>query len=431
MADAVERFADLAGLELMPWQVTAARHMTGLTADGRWSSPEVCVVVSRQNGKTTLLVPRILLGLVRGERIGHAAQSREVPRATFLTVAAACESVPALRAMLASPPRLANGQEEISFTTGGSYRIFASTTQSMRGWALDTLIVDEVREQRDTTFAAVSEPTLTASSNPQTIYVSNAGDEASVILNGLRARAGEPGLAYVEWSADPTRASDDRDGWAEANPALGHTIRPETLERAFRSLPRERFETEHLCRWVTSMRPRLVAAASWDRCAATRLEPAVRPAVGVAVDPSGLRVSAVAAWTQRDGTIAVTSVGEWSGDPVDLVAVAADLEVLHPAAWVVDPWTDGELARLLGTTEQVAGRDSAAAAAHFVRAVEGGRIRHQRAEQVGADLAWTERKPRQDGTYTAVRGERPVTAALAAVRAVWRAGRPDPHPAIY
>ena len=68
---------------------------------------------------------------------------------------------------------------------------------------------------------AASRPTLTASRNPQTIYCSNAGDDMSVVLNALRTRAEtDPSLAYMEWSAAPERPIDDREGWAEANPAL-------------------------------------------------------------------------------------------------------------------------------------------------------------------------------------------------------------------
>jgi hypothetical protein len=70
---------------------------------------------------------------------------------------------------------------------------------------------------------ATLDATLQRDEDPQIIYLSNAGDETSIVLNSLRDRAAEdPRLAYLEWSAAPDRADDDRDGWAEANPAIGH-----------------------------------------------------------------------------------------------------------------------------------------------------------------------------------------------------------------
>jgi hypothetical protein len=53
---------------------------------------------------------------------------------------------------------------------------------------------------------------------------------------------------------------------------------------------------------------------------------------------------------------------------------------------------------------------------------------------VSADLAFTVRKEKEGGSFTAVKAieERPVTAALAAVRAVWLASSPvDRKPRVF
>src|SRR5262245_48693128 len=82
----LERMAKGAGLEPLPWQRTAATYMTATGPDG-WAFREVAVVVARQNGKTELLVPRVLLDLRDGKRIIHTAQNRTLPRAVFMRVA--------------------------------------------------------------------------------------------------------------------------------------------------------------------------------------------------------------------------------------------------------------------------------------------------------------------------------------------------------
>ena len=224
--------AKLSGIRPMPWQLHAARILTGWYR-GRWRFPEAALVVARQNGKTTLLVPRIVMGLRAGERIMHTAQNRELPREVFGEVADVLGPRPleyGIRSI-----RLANGQEEIRMHNGGRYRIVSPSRAGARGHPSDLVIVDEAREMESFEFVAAAEPTLTTSKHPQVLYLSNAGDEGSVVLNGLRRRAElDPKLAYIEYSAAPERALDDREGWAEANPALGITIREEYLEDQYR-----------------------------------------------------------------------------------------------------------------------------------------------------------------------------------------------------
>ena len=301
------------------------------------------MVVSRQNGKTELLVPRIVMGLRMGRRMIHTAQNRFIPRETFLRIAAQLMGDP-----LVSEVRYANGQEVIKYANGGRYTLVAPNP-NVRGNAVDDVFIDEVREQRDFELIAALKPTLTASKNPQIVYLSNAGDAGSVVLNDLRQRAeNDQTLAYLEWSADPVYPIDDRRGWAQANPALGITIQQDTLEDFYASLPAAEWETEHLCRWVVSMRPRLIDESAWLR-AKGHLERPVRPSMAVSVDPSGSRASAAIAWRQSDGTIGLKVVADVHGEPVNIDALGPDLaqRAMRMGATVVgfDPWTDTELAR--------------------------------------------------------------------------------------
>lgn len=434
--------ATLAGVKPMPWQVIAARTITGWYR-GRWRYPEAALVVARQNGKTSLLVPRIVMGLRAGERITHTAQDRALPREVFVEVADVMGRQP-LEAGVRSI-RLANGQEQIRMWNGGRYRIVAPTRNGARGGTNDLVIVDEAREFDSFDFVAAAEPTLTTSRHPQILYLSNAGDDSSVILNGLRRRAEhDPRLGYLEWSAAPERALDDREGWREANPALGITIREEYLEGQYRKHQLGGtlgiFETEHLCRWVTSLLPRVVSAAAWDRAAA-EVETPSRPALGIAVDPGTGRASAVLAWAQADGTVAITLAADVTGDPLDVDALGKVLGARARELAVrdigFDSATDSDLARYLGKrARSIVGKEYAAASSRFAAMVEGGRLRHAGAAEVGADLAFTAKAStsgdRAAWHATRARHDRPITAALAAIRAVWLATEPlTRRPAVY
>lgn len=415
------------GLALFPWQTIAADYLMAVHGRRRgWRFAEVAVVVSRQNGKTELLLPRIVDGLFAGERIIHTAQIRTLPRKSFLRVA---------RYMTRHHPaevaevRYANGQEELLTVSGGSYAIVAAQ-RGARGEAVDTVIIDEVREFEDFDLIAAIGPTLTASPNPQTIYLSNAGHDRSVVLNDLRRRAeSDHELAYLEWSAAPERAIDDRAGWREANPSP--LVTEERIASYYERLPAPVFETEHLCRWVLSMAPRLVNEAVWLAAGRGVTRP-TSPSMAVSVDPSGVRVSAALAWPQVDGSIAVTVAADVTGAPVDVDAIARDLGVMVRELRVgdvgFDPWTDQHLARHFDRARAVTGREWANASERFARLVESGQLTWADADAITADLPWTVRKLHDIGAWHAERADasRPITAALAAIRAVWLAAAPRP-----
>jgi hypothetical protein len=259
-----------------------------------------------------------------------------------------------------------------------------------------------------------------------------------VVLNDLKRRGeGADGeLAYLEWSAAPDRSIDDRDGWAEANPALGHFLKMASLETAYATLPSTTFETEHLCRWVASMQPRLVSDVAWMQCRTDIDSEPVKPAIGFNMDPSGRRASAVMAWMMTDGRIACVELAEAVGDPIDLPVLGADLKAMAAKygakKLAFASWTDKDLARYVPRAEAMDGKEYANASENFARLVLSGRIAWDGATHITDDLTWTARKPHDSGAWQAVPAthERSVTAVLAAIRAVWLASAPRVVPRI-
>ena len=422
------------GIAPFPWQEEAGRYLYGLTPADLWLYPEVAVIVSRQNGKTEELVPHVSTRLLMGRRIMHTAQNRELPREVFGRVADHFEDKHSL--LLAKKPRFANGQEEIRLTNGGHYRIVAPTRGGARGPSNDDVILDEVRELPSHDFIAAAKPTMNASPNPQILYLSNMGDEESEVLNAITMRAGEdPALAYLEWSAAPHRDAGDVEGWLEANPSVGHIPQlMANLEREYRSHKLGGtlavWETEHLCRKVASMRERLVDEFSWAECAG-ELPAARRPYMAVAMDPSGARASAALSWRLPDESIALRLLFDVTGSPIDTDALGKDMATAAKAAGAqlvgFDPLTDRELAKFFRVSKPITGGEFANASARFALAVASRKLRWHDADAVTDDLVWTTKKPHDEsGSYQAVRAQddRPITAALAAIRAVWMASTP-------
>jgi hypothetical protein len=420
----------------------SGRYLYALGADDRWLYPEVAELVSRQNGKTKKLVPHIVKRLRMGRRIMHTAQNRDLPREVFSEVAEIMGAEPGALAVKGGRivmPRFANGQEEIRMRNGGSYRIVAPTRSGARGPSNDDVLIDEVRELDSFDFIAAAKPTLAASPNPQMYYLSNMGDDSSVVLNALRLRAdSDPSLAYLEWSAAPDRTADDQLGWLESNPSIGRI--PHLLDYLGREYETNKlqgtlaiFETEHLCRQVATMRQHLVDQFAWARGRMDDLEDPRRAAMALSMSPDGRRASVAVAWMRDDLTVGLRLLYNVPGDPIDTALLGKDIALTASRLGIkqvgFDPLTDGELAKYVKKPEPISGQKFANASAQFVNLVNADHVRWKDADAVTDDLTWTSRKQdHETGSYQAVRAQddRSITASLAAIRAVWLASGPKP-----
>jgi phage terminase large subunit-like protein len=120
-----------------------------LTAKGdgdRWLYREVAVIVARQNGKTTLLIPLIAQRLLAGQSIMHAAQNARLPREVHEEVVDLLREHYPKELAAKRSVSYAVGHEVIKLRSGGQYRIVAPTRSGARGTPTDLVIVDELRE---------------------------------------------------------------------------------------------------------------------------------------------------------------------------------------------------------------------------------------------------------------------------------------------
>jgi hypothetical protein len=189
------------------------------------------------------------------------------------------------------------------------------------------------------------------------------------------------------------------------------------------------FETENLCRWVKTISERLVDDQAWNQCRAEVGAPN-RPALAVSLDPDGRRASVAMAW-RVDERIALRIVADVTGDPIDTDAIGEmlrELETKHNATVAHDP-LDGVVMKYVrkNHAESVTGAKFSAASSTFANLVASGRLAWADADAVTDDLTWTARTaPSIDGGWHAVRAndEHPITAALAAIRAIYLAADP-------
>jgi hypothetical protein len=169
--------------------------------------------------------------LNRGRQIIHTAQNRTLPRSVYMRIGRHYE--------VAHPEqllyfKLGSGMEEIALRNGGLYTIVAPQ-RGARGLGADTFILDELREFETDDILGAAVPTLASSPDPQRIYLSNAGSNASVILNDLKRR-GERAEPRLQVGA-ARRSIDDREAGKNQPGRDGTSTRRQTPYAGPRGLP--------------------------------------------------------------------------------------------------------------------------------------------------------------------------------------------------
>lgn len=270
----------MAGLILDPWQAWFIEQSCAVKEETffneyaqewqrKWAAFEVGLMVSRQNGKGSILEARELAGLfLLGERtVVHSAHMFDTSKEHFLRMLELVEGVPEFDREIDKVTR-SHGDEGILLKSGQRLRFRTRTKGGGRGWSPDFIALDEAMylnsEQMQALMFSVS-----ARPNAQIWYTGSAGDKESTQFGRVRARATlgvkdangirhpDPRLMYAEWSIDACTDlclsnCDEHDrpdvieSYAKANPGLGIRITIETVESERRSLDADGFAQERL-----------------------------------------------------------------------------------------------------------------------------------------------------------------------------------------
>jgi phage terminase large subunit-like protein len=432
-------------MPLLPWQQHIALNAHRVQDDGSWESRVCGVVVARQSGKTHLLRMRILAGLLLwGERLIVAtAQSREVALETFRGVVEVAEGTPEISRQIRRVART-NGKEELELKNGARYRIVAPTPGGARGLTADLAIIDELREHHDWNVWAALTYTLQTTGG-QLWVASNAGAADSVVLNSIREQAlaemagGEDrSLYYAEWSADPKRDIDDREGWAEANPSLGYLISEDTIAARRKTDPVNVFKTEALCQWVDVLDSPWPADA-WADCTVDDLEIATDAPSFLGIDVTPDRRSAALTLVQQldDGKVGVHLLQTWQAegavDDLEIAgAVAPIARRLRARSVAFDRYTAISIAQRLAQvgipTGDCSGPAFYQACDETLSAMVAGRIVHGGQETLTEHVLGCAKKTTSDGGWRIVRkgSSGTIAAAVAMVMALHYATKPVP-----
>jgi phage terminase large subunit-like protein len=417
------------GMPLYPWQ---RRFLVQLFAEddhGKWAAPQACLIVPRQNGKSYLMAAVIMakLFLFNEQLITFTAHRVDTALEVFNLVDQLARSHPATRKRILRTRR-AGGKEAIELTNGQRFKIMARARGTGRGFAGDTVIMDEALELRDQNSINALLPTLATRPNSQLIFASSAGDRGSVVLAGVRSRghAGAPRLLFVEYAADPDAPLDDHDQWTTANPGCPDLISFDAIQQELDSMSADGFRQERLGIWADELSRAVIPAQVWRdtlRTVQTLPEPGrLGLAFDVATDRSASSI--MIAWKVADQLIHVRlsrhAAGDnWLTDELAALAQAWQVPVTFDDA---GPARDiGEALRLRGVAvEAVGGRDFAASCARLVSGLTGQLITHH--PDLALDQAAGNATARNVGEAWAFARRStsvPISPLTAAALAVW------------
>ena len=301
-------FCESIGFNLMPWQQWLAHHSLKYKADGRWAHPIVCLLVGRQNGKSTFMALNILFRIyVLKEKLQvHTAHKLTTSAELFYKIYGIIEQNPRLAAEFTKKLE-SKGFQELQFTEGRRYIVRANNSAGRGIAAPNCVHMDEVRDFKDDDVWSALRYTQMASPNPQTFIYTSAGDQHSIVLNRLRERAyaaiygAVDDIGWFEYSAPINikfdNSSDFWLGVSQANPSLGLTIHPDNI-RAVLNDPEDIVRTEVLTQWVNVINP-VISASQWESCKVEGLRLNPQSDTWLAIDLSPSRKEAALVASQR------------------------------------------------------------------------------------------------------------------------------------
>lgn len=234
----------------------------------------VGISVARQNGKTLMVIIRIALELIRPHRtVAYTAQDRNYARRQWEKHCDLLMSIPAFQREVSHYVK-ANGRETLTMKNGSAYLVVTPNEDAARSLTLDLAVIDEAYAQRSMAVVGGLTPTMSTRPSAQLWVLSNAGTRSSVLFRHYtdvgRGAVDDPRarMCWFEWSAPESCDLFDREGWADANPALGLPGGPlfDALEGQLFEVGEETFRREFLNQWVDLGLLGGIDAVAWAAC---------------------------------------------------------------------------------------------------------------------------------------------------------------------
>lgn len=303
------------GIKLLPWQKTVLLRWLAEDEYGNFVNLECGLSVPRQNGKTEMLIFRIIYGILFRHAKGlYTAQQDDTANEVKKRVQKFFYESEHEEIFNLLTPRFRKKPENldfIEFMNGASYKFKTRTRLGGLGVGYDDLIFDEAAEVLDQHQSTLL-PTISSAKtgNPQVIYVGTPPMAESVGTVYPRVRkeklAGGPG-AWTEFGVEKFTDPKNKNAWYKANPSMGYFLLPSVVEVESGSMSADDFNRMRLGWWSGIEEKRAIAQKDWEELATEKPEfdDGYMPVYAVKFSPDRSDFSLVVSQPLSDGRIHV------------------------------------------------------------------------------------------------------------------------------
>ena len=318
---------------------------------------DITLTLPRQNGKTTITLPRVIWRAEAAHLLGgrqhmlYTAQTGTAAKAKwekdFVEDLDACAVMAGRYRTIRQP-----NHERIRFRSGSTFGPIAPTPTAGHGDVLDDGTLDETFAQKDDRVEQAWEPAMLTRAQSQFWTPSTAGKTTveSPYLWG-RVAAGralcenpdpESRSAHFEWACDPALDIEDPESWWSFMPALGYTIRPAAIQHRLSKMLRDPeqglpgFRRAYGNQWADQYDDAqwILPKLQWLHCTDAESKRVGRPAIAIDIAPERGMAAVGYCAVRGDGLPMVEVVKHGAGSEW-LIDEAVSLAKLKKATCVV------------------------------------------------------------------------------------------------
>lgn len=270
------------GVKLLPWQKSILYRWMAVEPDDqgnwKWVNTDCGLLVPRQNGKSELIICRIIGGMVfLGEAIIYTAHSdntvKEIKRRILQFFYDAEEEI---RDMLTDEfDKEPKSLDYVELRNRARCVFRTRTRTNGLGSTNDTLIKDEAQEETDAQQEALL-PTISSgkTQNHQTISAGtppSGGGNGTVFIRTRKAvlDGKTTDVCWQEWSVETITDPADEDAWYIANPSLGYFLMKSAVKAEAQKMAIDSFNKMRLG-WIAGVENmRAISDDLWSPLAVT------------------------------------------------------------------------------------------------------------------------------------------------------------------
>lgn len=324
----------------MPWQEQQIYDIMAVNDSGLWLHMKYGYSIPRRNGKSEILIMRIIWGLKHGEKILYTAHRTSTSSDMWARVVEAITACGYVEKQDFKTIK-SHGFERIEmFESGGILCTRTRSSKSGLGEGFDLLVIDEAQEYTADQQSAL-QYLVTSSKNPQTIMCGTppTAVSAGTVFPKYRRKtlSGENGNSgWAEWSLPKMSDMSARELWYRTNPSLGYTLTE-------RNIADEDFDDaidaniQRLGVWILYKQNSAITLAEWERCKSEKpaLKSPVQLFFGVSYAKASGNISVAVACRTADGRIFVEGIDCYPSR-AGVGAILPYLRSKHCAGVVID-----------------------------------------------------------------------------------------------